>query len=315
MSRKVIIDCDPGIDDAVALMVALFDPRLDVVAVTSTAGTVNADQAYSNLQALIERIDPPRRPRIAMGPGARLAPPVDSTFLHGSDGLGEMHLAVAELHQKHSAEKLIGDEVRAAPEEVTILALGPMTNLANALQRDPMFASQVGQIIMMGGSLNGIGNVTPCAEFNCHFDAEAARRVFHSKTTKTLLPVDVARQVSFSIDLLDEIPKFESRAGSILHHILPYSFRTHRRHLAQESICLNDAVAVVALLNPELFESTLMAGDVETQGELTLGTTIFDQRIVRTWAPNMEVIHRVNTAGVKDCILRGIQEAAKATAE
>ncbi|RCS49340.1 nucleoside hydrolase [Bremerella cremea] len=314
MSRKVIIDCDPGIDDAIALMIALFDPRLDVVAVTSTAGNVNAEQAYTNLQALIEFLDPPRRPRIGMGPGPRSAPPVDSTFLHGSDGLAELNLAAAKLHQTHPAEKLISDKVREFPEEITLLCLGPFTNIANCLQRDPTFASQVGQIVMMGGSLNGVGNVTPCAEFNCHFDAESARRVFHSKTTKTLVPIDITSQVTFSIDLLDHIPKAESRATHILNHILPFSFRSHRRHLAQEGILLNDAVALVALLQPELFEAVALAGDVETQGDLTLGATIFDQRTVRTWTKNMEVMASVDSASVKDCILRGIILAAKETA-
>ncbi|GAA4427138.1 MULTISPECIES: nucleoside hydrolase [Bremerella] len=315
MSRKVIIDCDPGIDDAVALMIALFDPRLDVLAVTSTAGNVNADQAFTNLQALIECLDPPRRPRIAMGAGPRSAPPVDSTFLHGSDGLGEIHLDVAKLHQTHPAEKLIGDEVRAYPEEVTILCLGPMTNVANCLQRDPLFASQVGQIVIMGGSLSGVGNVTPCAEFNCHFDAESARRVLHSKTTKTLVPIDVTSQVTFGIDLLENIPKGNSRVANLLNQILPYSFRSHRRHLAQEGICLNDAVALVALLQPELFETIPLACDVETQGDLTLGATVFDRRIVRTWTPNMEVASTVDVNSVKDCILRGIIQAARETAE
>ncbi len=314
MSRKVIIDCDPGIDDAVALMIALFDPRLDVVAVTSTAGTVNADQAFTNLQGLIEQLDPPRRPRIAMGPGPRLAPPVDYTFVHGSDGLGDLHLPVAELHQKHSAEKLIGDEVRAAPDEVTILALGPTTNIANALQRDPMMATQIGQIIMMGGSLNGIGNITPCAEFNCHFDAESARRVFQSKITKTLVPLDVASQVVFSIDLLDQIPKDHSAASAILNEMLPFAFRSYRRHLAQEGICLNDAVALIALLQPELFQSIPLAGDVETQGDLTLGATIFDRRNVRSSPPNMEVVNGVDAAAVRECIIRGIRRAAQETA-
>ena len=315
MSRKVIIDCDPGIDDAVALMIALFDPRLDVVAVTSTAGNVNAEQAYTNLQALIEYLDPPRRPRIGMGPGPRSAPPVDSTFLHGSDGLAELNLNAAKLHQTHTAEKLISDKVREFPDEITLVGLGPATNIANCLQRDPTFAAQVGQIVMMGGSYNGVGNVTPCAEFNCHFDAESARRVFHSKTTKTLVPLDVCNQVTFGIDLLENIPKRESRVSHILNQILPFAFRSHRRHLAQEGICLNDAVALVTLLQPELFEPVAMGADVETQGDLTLGATIFDQRTVKTWTKNMEVMTSVDVAGVQDCIIRGLIQAAKETAE
>jgi len=313
MSRKVIIDCDPGIDDAVALMVALFDPRLEVVAVTSTAGSVNADRAFSNLQALVEQLDPPRRPRIGMGPGPLSAPAIDTTYLHGSDGLGGVNLAVAELHQKHPADKLMGDEVRAAPDEVTILALGPMTNLANAIQRDPTFPKQVGQFVMMGGSVTGVGNITPCAEFNCHFDAESARHVFKSKTTKTLVPIDITNQVTFGIDLLDRIPASNSRAGKLLQQMLPFSFRSHRRHLAQEGICLHDAVALVHLLEPELFDLEPMAGDVETQGELTLGATVFDQRTVTTWPTNMEVCRKVDVDGVQQAIVQGLIRAANAT--
>jgi len=313
MSRKVIIDCDPGIDDAIALIIALFDPRLEVVAVTSTAGNVNANRAFINLQALIEQLDPPRRPRIGVGPGPISAPPVDSKAIHGSDGLGELNLAVAELHQKHPADKLMGDEVRKCPDEVTILALGPMTNIANALQRDPQFASQVGQIVIMGGTVNGIGNITPCAEFNCHFDSESARRIFHSKTTKTLVPLDITSQVTFGLDLLDAIPKTESRVGNLVSHMLPFSFRSHRRHLAQEAINLHDAVALISLLQPELFETAPMSGDVETAGELTLGATIFDRRPVRASSSNMEVVQSVDATAVQDSIMRGLIQAVRLT--
>src|SRR5262245_44082487 len=137
MPRKVIIDCDPGIDDAVALALALFDPRLEVVAVTAVAGNVPAARATQNVQAIVERLDPPRYPRLGVA-----APPDDVSYadgrhLHGPDGLGGAGLAVSQLARQHPAEKLIADECRTAPGDVTIVCLGPRTHVARALTRDP----------------------------------------------------------------------------------------------------------------------------------------------------------------------------------
>src|SRR5687767_7755754 len=128
MPRKVIIDCDPGIDDAVALTLALFDPRLEVVAVTAVAGNVPAERATLNVQAIIERLDPPRYPRLGAATAAEDVPYIDCRHLHGADGLGGSNFAVSQLARQHPAEKLISDEIRAAPGEVTILCLGPLTN-------------------------------------------------------------------------------------------------------------------------------------------------------------------------------------------
>ncbi|MFI4873882.1 MAG: nucleoside hydrolase [Blastopirellula sp. JB062] len=312
MARKVIIDCDPGIDDAVALMVALFNADLDVVAVTSTAGNVPGEQAGRNLQGLIERLDPPRRPRIGVGSGPISAPPVDGTELNGADGLANLQLVVSSLHQRHPAEKLICDEIRAAPEEVTIVALGPMTNIARALQRDPTIAAQIGRIVIMGGSVDCIGNITPAAEFNCHFDAIAAQTVFHSRTTKTLVPLDVTRQATFGLDLLDQLPNVESSpASQLLHQMLPFVYRSHRQALGIEGIYLNDAVALAAVLNPEFFEMEEFAGDVETSGEITLGATIFDRREHRNRATNMEVAAKIEVAQVQELIVQGLRTAIR----
>src|SRR3954469_22030474 len=161
MPRKIIIDCDPGIDDAVALAMALFDPRLEVVAVTAVAGNVSAERATLNVQALIEQLDPPRYPRMGTATPAENAPSVDSRHIHGDDGLGTAGLQVSRLARQHPSEKLICDEVRAAPGEVTILCLGPLTNIARALSRDPAIAAQMGRLVILGGAVNCIGNITP----------------------------------------------------------------------------------------------------------------------------------------------------------
>ena len=313
MARKVIIDCDPGIDDAVALCLAFFDPQLEVVAVTATSGNVPAGQASRNVQAIVEQLDPARRPRLGEAHPVENGPVVDTRHIYGPDGLGNVPLPVPALHHPHPSEKVICDQVRAAPEQVTILAFGPLTNIARAFRRDPGLASLVGQIIMMGGSVQGIGNITPAAEFNMYCDPEAARQVFRSPTTKTLVPLDVTNQVVFSLDFVDQLPSEESRVGAMLRGMIPYAFRSYRQQLGLEGILLHDAVALMAALHPELFETEEMAGDVETTGELTSGATVFDRRQSQHWRVNMEVATAVDVAAVRDCIIRGLVEAGRRT--
>lgn len=311
MARKVVIDCDPGIDDAVALALAFASPRLDVVAVTATAGNVPAEEANRNLEAVVQLLDPPRRPRIGAGTPDERAPAIDRRPIHGPDGLGGAFFPVSQRHHQHPAEKVICDAVQAAPGEVTIICLGPLTNLARALQYDPELPSLMGQIIMTGGSVSGIGNVTPAAEFNMYFDPEAAQQVFRSPTTKTLIPLDVTSQIAFSLDFLEELPAQSSRAGSLLRQIVPYAFRAYRQELGLEGIHLHDAVSLISAIHPELFETQEIAGDVETRGELTTGATVFDRRPMVRWRTTLEVATDVDAVAVRDCIIRGLSDAGR----
>jgi purine nucleosidase len=311
MARKVVIDCDPGIDDAVALALAFASPRLDVVAVTATAGNVPVDDANRNLEAVVQLLDPPRQPRIGAGAADERAPAIDRRSIHGRDGLGDAFFPVSQRHHQHPAEKVICDAVQAAPGQVTIICLGPLTNLARALQYDPELPSLVGQIIMTGGSVSGVGNVTPAAEFNMYFDPEAAQQVFRSPTTKTLIPLDVTSQIVFSLDFLDELPAQCSRAGSLLRQIVPYAFRAYRRELGLEGIHLHDAVSLISAIHPELFETQEIAGDVETRGELTTGATVFDRRPMVRWRTTLEVATDVDAVAVRDCIIRGLSDAGR----
>jgi inosine-uridine nucleoside N-ribohydrolase len=312
MTKKVLLDVDPGIDDAVALCLAMFDPQLEVVAVTAVGGNVPPEQATRNVQAIIEQLDPPRWPRIGVASMPEMGLPTRDLQLHGPDGLGNAHFEVSELQHRHPSEKVICDEVRAAPGELTIIALGPLTNLARAFARDPALPDLVGQIVMMGGTIGGAGNVTPAAEFNVYCDPESARAVFHTAATKTLVPIDVTKQVTFGYDFLDELPPETSRAGRFMRKIFPNFFRAYRQELGYEHIQLNDAVAFVAALHPELFEIELAAADVELSGELTTGATVFDRRRLRQWRTNMALATKVDVAAARDCILRGI--AASGTA-
>jgi non-specific riboncleoside hydrolase len=306
MARKVIIDCDPGIDDAVALAMALFDPRLEVVAVTAVAGNVTADLATRNVQAIIEQLDPPKYPRIGAATASETGAGTDARHIHGDDGLGNIGLACSTLIRQHPSEKIIADEIRAAPNQITLLCLGPLTNVARTFQRDPSLVELVGQVVMMGGAVNCIGNITPTAEFNIYCDPESARMVFRAPLTKTLVPLDVTSRVSLDFGFVNHLPPETTKSGGLLHKILPYLCRVYRQQLGMETFHLHDVVAVVALTNPELFEMAEMHGDVECSGELTAGTTIFDRRPTYRGPRNMDVAKEIDVAAVTDCILRGL---------
>lgn len=313
MAKKILIDCDPGIDDAVALCLALFDPRIEVVGITATAGNVDAHQATNNVVALLDQLDPPKWPRIGRAVISDRVPAADARHIHGEDGLGDAGLVGTELHNQRSADKVISDALHKSPGEVTIVALGPLTNIARALQTEQQLMSMVDQIIMIGGSVHGIGNITAAAEFNMFCDPEAARVVFSSPTTKTLIPLDVTQSVTMTLDLVDQLPSQSTRAGSLMHKIIPSLFRSYRQQLGQEGIHLHDALGVLYVVHPELFETKEMAGDVETTGTITKGVTVFDRRNRREWRNNMEVAVAVDETAISDCIVRGLRYAGQNT--
>ena len=313
MAKKVILDVDPGIDDALALCMALFDPRLEVVAVTAVGGNVSPQLATRNVQAIVEQLDPPRLPRIGAASEPDHGLPVDSRHLFGVDGLGDAGLEVAERLAPHPSEKIICDEVRAAPEEVTIVALGPLTNLARAFHRDPELPSLVGRIVMMGGAVAGPGNITPAAEFNIYCDPESARVVFRSRTTKTLIPLDVTNRLVLGFDILGQLPDETTRVGRLVRKILPPAFRAFRQESGLEGIHVHDSITLVAVTHPELFVTQEMAGDVEVRGELTVGATVFDRRRVPAWRHNMEVAVDMDVHKVAQQILRNLAYAGSCT--
>jgi inosine-uridine nucleoside N-ribohydrolase len=304
MSRRLIIDCDPGIDDAVALCVGLFAPALDIVAVTAVEGNVPAEMASMNVQTIIERLDPPKIPRIGCASPCDNLDYRDARFVHGKDGLGEVGFETSSHHQRKPSEKILCDEVKADPGNISIICLGPLTNIARAMQRDAAFIENVDQLIMMGGSVAGIGNITTAAEFNIYCDPESAQQVFDAPVQKILIPLDITMQVHFTLDFLRDLPDETSRIGRFLRKVLPHLYRNYRQRLGQESVHIHDVVALMQLLEPELFELVSMAGQVEVGGELSRGATLFDQRSKRQWPNNMEVARVVDVTAVQQAVLR-----------
>lgn len=311
MARKVIIDSDMGTDDAVALSIALFDPRLEIEAITAVEGCVKAEQATQNLQAIISHLDPDRHPRLGSACATENGPAINTSFLYGEDGLGNSGFEVSTLQHMQPAEKIIIDSVRANPDQITIVCLGPLTNIARAFKREPTIAAQVDRLIIAGGCIDGIGNITACSEFNIFFDPVAAKEVFKSRTTKTLIPLDVTREIGFGLEFVEQLPANYSRVGNFLKQVLPFAFRAYHQQLGQESITLNDAVGVLATLEPDLFEFEYMSADVETVGDLTRGYTVFDRRLHSDQRDNMEVAVGVKADAARERIVDLLNQAGK----
>lgn len=309
MARKIILDMDPGVDDAVALCLALAHPELEVVAVTATGGNVAPEQTTRNLQAIVERIDPPRWPRI--GAADTLQPlRTDARDLHGPNGLGGVELPVAEKANQHLSVKVIADEARQAPGEITLICTGPLSNAAAVLTREPDVADALRRVVVVGGSVAAGGNVTPAAEFNVYCDSGAAREVYRSSAATTIVPLDVSRELLFGYDLLEFVREHNSRTAILLAELLPPFFMAYRERLGVEGVCLHDIAAVLAVAEPQLFATELMHGDVETLGELTVGATVFDRRTRPDSQPNLEVAISVDAEAARDALYRNLKLAS-----
>lgn len=305
MPRKIVLDLDPGIDDAVAACLALSEPKLEVLALTATGGAVGPEQATRNVQTLVEQIDPPRLPRIGVAPPNQTLR-TDARHLFGADGFCGADLPVAVMANKRSSIKVLGDEIRGAPGQVTLVACGPLSNVASLLQAEPDIATQIGHLIILGGADRVSGDTTAAAEFNMYCDPDSARTVMRSRVTKTLAPLDVTQQLSLGYDFLDRFRHSTTPTGRLLEQLLPGAFRAYRQRVGLESIYVHAAVAVIVAIHPELFTTERVHVDVETAGELTVGATVFDRRPKPDSQPNVDLVTDMDVVAATDCLLRGL---------
>ncbi len=311
MPKKIILDIDPGFVDAMVLCLALFDPDVEVLAVTSVGGNVAPHLAARNVQALLEFLDPPRLPRFGIGTEPDNGLPVDARHVHGIDGLCGTALPVAELRSQHPAEKVICDTVRAYPEQVSLVCLGPLTNIARAFQRDVELPKLIERVYIQGGTIDGPGNITPAAEFNMFCDPKAAKLVFQAPCHKTLVPLDLTNQIFFHLGMMDQLPPEGTRLGSFLRCILLPGFRAYRQCYGLEGVHIHDLLAYVCVAKPAWYSVKEMACDIETEGTICRGATVFDRRRFPDWKNNIEVITKLDQEAAIDYIFYGLNHASE----
>ena len=292
MTHRVIIDTDPGIDDAVAILFALGSPELDVTALVAVAGNAPLAIVERNARALAELAQRRDLP-VFLGRDRPLRRPLrDAIAAHGEGGLGALQLpepaALPQLQE--GVEFLVGSVRRAPPRTVTWCALGPLTNIAAALTEAPEIAANLANLVIMGGATREPGNVTPAAEFNFYVDPHAAAIVFESGAPITLVPLDVTRQLRTTRPRLARLRGLGNKAGAAVSALL------RPVPPARRAMTLHDPCVVAWLLAPELFRGRRVNVAIETESALTLGMSVTDWRGVTGRPANALVLERVDAA-------------------
>ncbi len=315
MAQKLIIDADPGICDALAILVALADPSVDVVAITATAGTVSGIQATRNLHYLICLADPLRHPRVGQSdlsvvPSEQIPAGLPAhSLLNGRFGLGDVEPQVPDLHKRRDSAKLIVDIVREFPQEVRILTLGPLTNIAMAIELDPELPMMVNGIVCLGGSIRAGGDVTAAAEFNIWADPLAARTVLRSPAGKTLVPLDVSQAPILTFEDIDRLGGLipSTPIGELVNNMMHFAARSIRQYLPKEGVSLPSIAALSVAARTERFTFVPHSVDIETEGELTSGMTVTDIRPVLSRQTNADVVTHLDETAIIDYFCRGIR--------
>lgn len=274
---KLIIDTDPGVDDAITILMAFQLTDVEVIGLTTIFGNVTTKDATQNALHLCEVAGFPDIP-VAEGIPEPLkrGPPFIADFIHGSDGLGNTFPPYPKNKKidKNACEFLV-DKVSEYPGEVTILALGPLTNIALAVKKDRLFASKVKKIVILGGSFFASGNINPAAEANVYGDPEAADIVFTCGAEIVVIGLNVTTQVLMTYQDLCELRDSEGRYGRYIYNICQFYRDWHVKSDGIDGIYLHDPTCFAALLKPHLFEFKKGAVRVETQGICT-GHTLMD---------------------------------------
>lgn len=319
MSRKLIIDADPGIGDALAIAVAALDPNIDLIGVTATSGCVSGMVATQNIFTVIESVDPDKHPRLGASTSTRpvfsregVQTPgfLDPLRLNGNYGLGTAEIPAAQLHNQRDSAKLLVELVKNHPHEVTLLTLGPLSNVAVASELAPDFMESLQRLVCLGGSVGVGGDVTAAAEFNIFADPMSAQTVLNSSVTRTLVPLDVSSKPILTFEHFDRLK--QTRQFGLrwfFDDLIPFALRVHHEDLGLEGFPLREVTALAAIAEPRHFTSSDMSMAIELQGTLTRGATVFDQRGIERWQNNIDVIDSVDTHGVLDYVGQIVRNA------
>jgi purine nucleosidase len=275
--RQVIIDTDPGTDDAIAILLALNSPELAVRALTVVPGNVSAAQGLDNalrLVSLAGRCDLP----VAAGAQRPLAGILTTDELwHGSNGMGGIELPAPTCGvDKRWAPDLMIEMIHAAPHELSLIAIGPLTNIALALAKDPGIVGLVKDVTIMGGSLSG-GNITPAAEFNIYADPEAARRVFSAGWPVTMVGLDVCDRTRLTRGQLEPLAHESRPVGRFVYSVGDYLLKKEQQQSGgsgPDGTAMYDPLAVGVAIDPTFVKTLHLHVDVETTGTLTRGETV-----------------------------------------
>ena len=300
MRRRIIIDTDPGIDDAVAILLALAAPEeLEVLGIVAVAGNLPLEQTERNARRVCELAGSPDIPVYAGCARPLLRPLATAEHIHGETARDRLLLPepTTALRPQHGVDFLIETLRGEEAGTITLCALGPLTNIAMALVKAPDVAERIGELVLMGGTCFELGNVTPAAEFNIHVDPHAAAVVLDSGIPITMLPLDVTHQVLTTPKRLTALRALGNRCGSAVAALLASFERKRRADFGSRGRALHDPCVIAYLLRPALFGGREVNVAIETNSPLTLGMTVVDWWGVTTRKPNARLMNTVDVKG------------------
>lgn len=305
MARKIIIDCDPGQDDAVALFLAMASPEeLDVIGITTVAGNVPLERTQHNARQMCDiagRSDVP----VYAGCSEPMARPLRTAeMIHGETGINgiEVFEPKTPLQSEHAVDFIVRTLLDAEDASVTLVPVGPLTNIGTAIDKEPAILPKIEQIVLMGGAMREGGNRTPSAEFNILVDPDAADIVFRCGQPITQMGLDVSHQVLSTKDRVDRIKALGNPVAAATAGMLSFFDRFDTEKYASKGAPLHDPCTVAWLLEPDLFKGKDCNVSIETKSELTLGHTAVDFWHVTDRPINVHWIYEVDADGFYDLL-------------
>jgi inosine/uridine nucleosidase len=287
--KRIIIDTDPGVDDAFTFLLALASPEIKLEALTTTQGNVTVEKATRNALSVLDLGRASHIP-VAKGSVLPLVQPLRaSAHVHGESGIGNAQLPEPQAKpvQGHAVDYLI-ERTLAEPNEISIFPIGPLTNIAMAIRKEPRFAKAVKELVIMGGAIQEGGNMTALAEFNIYVDPHAAHIVFHSGIPITLIPLDVTHKCLLKQEHVDRLMKIDSPVTRFLKDAIDV-YLNASINLGYEGCALHDPLTLGMIIAPELLTLKEYYVDVDIAGGVSMGKTFADIFNVMKKRANMKV--------------------------
>ena len=302
--RPIIIDTDPGQDDAIAILLALASEEFEVLGITAVAGNVPLRLTEANARRVCELAGRSDMKVFAGCARPLVRPLVTAEEVHGKTGLDGSGLPepTMPLQDGHAVDWLVETLRAAPPQGLTLCTLGPLTNVAAAMIKAPDIVDHIAELVMMGGGYFEGGNVTPTAEFNIYVDPHAAYVVFNSGVKLVMHPLDVTHKALMSREWIDSLRALGTKTGTAAAGMLDFYERFDMEKYGEDGGPLHDPCVLAYLLRPELFQGRDCNVQVETGSELTMGMTVVDWWRVTERQPNCHVINQIDAAGFYDLI-------------
>lgn len=290
--RKIILDCDPGIDDAIAIFMAANSPNIELLGITTAAGNVPVQKTTTNALSLCEFAGIEHVP-VAQGADRPLVrESVVAEYVHGNSGIGGVQFPPPQkkIVNEHAVDFIIR-MLMESDGDVTLVAIGPLSNVALAVRKQPAIVSKVQEIVMMGGGT--FGNITPAAEFNFYADAEAAQIVLECGAPLTMIGLDLTQQAVVDQEVKERLAAIKNPFSDVVLELLSY-YEKYNLELGLAGAVVHDPCCIAYCIDPSMFEMKLLHVDIETKGEFAYGMSIIDTLGVTKKTQNVKVAFKLN---------------------